>query len=196
MQRNAPTRGAVGTGSVVVSAGSVASGGRPAGKSDPSRGRGRRAGDRDDRGGLRGCARWRWRAARTERVARGGATRRRAIRVAAITRRADREEAIAAPTDFLAKRRVHDVGAAARSDWTRRVKPWHNRDDRLGPSEHRGGHRGPGGFSSRPSPQSAAARQPTSNPADFEGGARRQLLSERRCDRDRRRAPAWLFDGP
>ena len=48
------------------------------------------------------------------------ATRRRAIRVAAITRRADRKEAVAAPTGFLAKRRVHDVGAAARFDWTRR----------------------------------------------------------------------------
>ena len=56
MQRNAPARGAVGTRSVVVSAGSVASGARGAGKSDPSRGRDTRAGDRDDRGGLRGCA--------------------------------------------------------------------------------------------------------------------------------------------
>ena len=54
------------------------------------------------------------------RAARRRATRRRAIRVAAITRRADREEPIAASTDFLAKRRVHDVGAAARFDWTRR----------------------------------------------------------------------------
>jgi len=49
----------------------------------------------------------------------GRATRRRAIGVAPITRGADREEAVAAPTDFLAKRRVHDVGAAVRSDWTR-----------------------------------------------------------------------------
>ena len=54
-------------------------------------------------------------------VAGGRATRRRAIRVAAITRRADREEAVAPPAGFLAKRRVHDVGAAARSDWTRRA---------------------------------------------------------------------------
>lgn len=46
-------------------------------------------------------------------------TRRRAIRMAAITRGADRKEAIAASTDFLAKRRVHDVEAAARFDWTR-----------------------------------------------------------------------------
>ena len=49
------------------------------------------------------------------------ATRRRAIRVAAITRAADREESIAAAADSLAKWRVHDVGAAARFDWTRRV---------------------------------------------------------------------------
>ena len=125
---------------------------RRGGKSDPSRGRDTPAGDRDDRGGLRDCARWRWRAARTEASAGRRATRRRAIRVAAITRGADREEAVAASTDFLAKRRVHDVGAAARFDWTRRVKPWHKRDDWLGPSEHRGGHRGSGGFSSRPSP--------------------------------------------
>jgi len=48
------------------------------------------------------------------------ATGRRAIRLAAIARHADREEAIAAATDLLAKRRVHDVGAAARFDWTRR----------------------------------------------------------------------------
>jgi hypothetical protein len=41
--------------------------------------------------------------------------------MAAITRRADREESIATSAGFLAKRRVHDVGAAARFDWTRRV---------------------------------------------------------------------------
>ena len=49
----------------------------------------------------------------------GGATGRRAIRLAAIARRADREQALAEPAGFLAKRRVHDVGAATRSDWTR-----------------------------------------------------------------------------
>ena len=40
-------------------------------------------------------------------------------------------------------------------------KPWHKRDDWLGPSEHRGGHRGPEAFTFRPSPQLAATRQPT-----------------------------------
>ena len=54
------------------------------------------------------------------RVAPRGATGRRAIRVTAITRHANRKDAIAATTDFLAKRRVHDVEAAARFDWTRR----------------------------------------------------------------------------
>jgi hypothetical protein len=54
-------------------------------------------------------------------TARGRAARERTVRVAAITRRADREEAIAASTDLLTKRRVHDVGAAARFDWTRRI---------------------------------------------------------------------------
>jgi hypothetical protein len=47
------------------------------------------------------------------------ATDRRAVLVAAITRGADREEAIAAATDLLAERRIHDVEAAARFDWTR-----------------------------------------------------------------------------
>jgi hypothetical protein len=46
------------------------------------------------------------------------ATRRRAIRVAPIARRADREEAVAPPTRSLAEGRVHDVGAGARFDWT------------------------------------------------------------------------------
>jgi hypothetical protein len=54
------------------------------------------------------------------RLARRGTTHRRAVRVAAITRGADREEAIAATTDLLAKRRIHHVEAAARFDWTRR----------------------------------------------------------------------------
>ena len=54
-----------------------------------------------------------------DRGATGGrATRRRAIRAATITRRADREEAVAAPAGFLAKRRVHGAGAAGRSGWT------------------------------------------------------------------------------
>jgi hypothetical protein len=41
--------------------------------------------------------------------------------VAAITRHADRKQPIAASADFLTKRRIHDVEAAARFDWTRRL---------------------------------------------------------------------------
>jgi len=59
-------------------------------------------------------------ARRSDRVVAGGsATRARAIRMATITRRADREEAVTTAAGFLAKRRVHDVGAASRADWTR-----------------------------------------------------------------------------
>jgi hypothetical protein len=53
-------------------------------------------------------------------AARSLATHRRAIGVATITGNADGEEAIAAAADLLTKRRVHDVDAAARFDWTRR----------------------------------------------------------------------------
>ena len=54
-------------------------------------------------------------------AARGRPTRGRAIRLAAITRDADRKETIAASAHFLTKRRIHDVEAAARFDWTRRL---------------------------------------------------------------------------
>jgi hypothetical protein len=57
------------------------------------------------------------------------ATRRRAIGVAAITRATDREESIAVSTDFLAKRRVHDVEATARFDWTSLVNRVTTADD-------------------------------------------------------------------
>jgi hypothetical protein len=38
----------------------------------------------------------------------------------AIARSTDREDTIAAAADFLAKRPVHNIGAAVRFDWTRR----------------------------------------------------------------------------
>ena len=53
------------------------------------------------------------------------ATGRRAIRMAAIARGTDREGAAAQPTRFLAKRCVHEVGAATHSNWTRTSHPWH-----------------------------------------------------------------------
>lgn len=74
--------------------------------------------------------------------------------MAPITRCADREEAVAAPTDFLAKRPVHDVGAAPSSDWTRQSQRGTGETTgsvAVGASRR---SRGPGGFSSRPSPHS------------------------------------------
>src|SRR5712691_10670038 len=60
------------------------------------------------------------------------ATRRRAIDMAAIAGRTNRERPITEATDLLAEGRVHDVGATARFDWTRQSDPWHKKDDRLG----------------------------------------------------------------
>ena len=122
-------------------------------KSDPSRGRDTRVGDRDDRGDLPHCddgadaRRGPMRGARpcdtptsnrrgpdhtTRRWRRGGCSAGRFSGEAACPRRRS--------------------GNAFRLDTA--VKPWHKRDDWLGPSEHRGGHRGLGGTSSRPSPRS------------------------------------------
>ena len=119
MQRNAPARGAVGTRSVDVSAGSVREGGGAAGSLIPHAGAVRALVIAMIEAAF-GTAPMALAGGADRGLARRRATRRRAIGVAAITRRADRKEAIAASTDFLAKRRVHDVGAAARFDWTRR----------------------------------------------------------------------------
>jgi hypothetical protein len=154
MQRNAPARGAVGTRSVVVS-GAVWRARRRAGKSDPSRGRGTRAGDRDDRGALRDCGDG---AGARRGPTRGGPpcdtsasntrgrdhTRRR-------SRRADCSVGRFSGEAARPRRRS---GSALRLDTAR--KPWHKRDDWLGPSEHRGGHRGSGAHHSRPSPRPTA----------------------------------------
>jgi hypothetical protein len=116
--------------------------------------------------------------------------RRRAIRMATITRDADRKHAVAAATDFLATRPVHDVDAAARFDWTRRRNRGTRETDWLGPAKHRRGHRGSGGISSRPSPR------PTARPSDYQQlsidfeGRSAAAASEHRGDRDGRRAPA------
>ena len=48
----------------------------------------------------------------------GRATRARAVRVAPIAGHTDRKDAMTAPARFLAKGRIHGVGAAVRSDWT------------------------------------------------------------------------------
>ena len=52
--------------------------------------------------------------------------------MASIAGRTNGKRTIAEVTDLLAEGRVHDVGAAARFDWTRRSVPWHKSDDRLG----------------------------------------------------------------
>ena len=58
-------------------------------------------------------------------------TARGAVGMAAITRATNREEPVAQPADFLPKRRVHDVGAASRSDWTRRTNRGTTKNDWL-----------------------------------------------------------------
>jgi hypothetical protein len=128
--------------------------GRPrAGKCDPSRGRGTRADDPDDRGALRGCDD-------------GGAARRGPSRDAPprdtpvsntrgrdhTRRRSRRVDCSVGRFSGEAARPRRRSSSALRLDTA--LKPWHKRDDWLGPSKHRGGHRGPGGSSSRPSLQS------------------------------------------
>jgi hypothetical protein len=58
--------------------------------------------------------------ARDRSAPRDATTCRGAVRVPSITRDTNREEPVAEAAGFLAKGRVHDVGAAARTDWTRR----------------------------------------------------------------------------
>lgn len=58
--------------------------------------------------------------ARDRSVPRDATTRRGTVRVPPIARDTNREEPVAEAAGFLAKGRVHDVGAAARTDWTRR----------------------------------------------------------------------------
>jgi hypothetical protein len=128
------------------------------------------------------------------RVTCRAAARWRAIGVTAITRRADGEGAIAASADFLAKRRVHDVEAAARFDWTRRT----NRGTRETTGSVRrsieavteglellppGSHLDP--------PQ---GRQTISNHPVTSRGRSAAAASERWCPHDGRRAPAGPFD--
>ena len=113
--------------------------------------------------------------------------------MAAIARGADREEPIAASTDFLAKRRVHGVGAAARFDWTRRL----NRGTRETTGSVRrsieavteGLELDLQAFTSHPPQVPTAYRNPRSRRRRSAAAA-----SEHPCDHDGRRAPAWLFD--
>jgi len=99
------------------------------------------------------------------RLTRRRATRGRAIRVLAIaTRRSQRRDySVDRLSDEAAHPRRRSSGAL-RLDTAR--KPWHKRDDWLGPSKHRGGHRGSGGISSRPSSRL------TATPSDYQQQSR------------------------
>jgi hypothetical protein len=127
-------------------------------------------------------------------TARGRTTRRRAIRMAAITRDADRKETVAATADLLAKRRIHDGGAVARFDWTRRS----NR----GTTETTGSVRRSieavteGLEISPPGPHldPPQGRQTISSYLVISRGRSAAAAPERSCDRDGRRAPVRLFD--
>jgi hypothetical protein len=114
--------------------------------------------------------------------------------MAAIARRTKGEDAIAAPTDFLAKRPVHDVDAAARFDWTRRIN--RGTRERTG-SVRRSIEAVTEGLEiSPPGPHldPPQGRQIISCNLLISRGRSAAAAPEHSCDRDGRRAPAWLFD--
>ena len=128
------------------------------GKSDPSRARDTRAGDRDGRGALRDSGGV---AGAPPGSRRGGQPR---DTPTSNTRGHDhttsRSRRVGCSTGRFSGEAVcprRRSGIAFRLDTT--VKPWHKKDDWLGPSEHRGGHRGPGGSSSRSSPRTCRGPQ-------------------------------------
>lgn len=145
---------------------------RPRGKCDPSRGRDRRADDRDDRGALPGS--------------RDGAAVPPAGRTGAPppgtppsnTRDRGRTTRKSRTAGCTGDRSSDGAGRPrCRSDDVARLdittEPWHTRSDRLGLSERRGGHRGsgvsaPGPHLVSPSPLSLPAHG-----ADPPGGTRR-----------------------
>ena len=95
------------------------------------------------------------------RLTRRRATRGRALRVLAIaTRRSQRRDySVDRLSDEAAHPRRRSSGAL-RLDTA--LKPWHKKDDWLGPAKHRGGHRGSGDLTSRPS------SRPTARPPDYQ----------------------------
>ena len=109
------------------------------GKSDPSRGRGTRADDHDDRGAPQDCAdgagarRGRRRAGPPDDTPVSN-TRGRDRR----TRRSRRDHCSDDTLSGEAACPRRRSGSPLRLDTAR--KPWHKRDDRIGPSEHRDGH--------------------------------------------------------
>src|SRR5262249_49070305 len=94
----------------------------PGEKPEPSRARDTGAGDRDGQGSRRSS-----RDGRDRSRTRDGATRRGAVRMAAITCGTNGKRPVTEPAGLLAKGYVH-VGAAAHSDWTR----GQNRDTKSG----------------------------------------------------------------
>ena len=140
-----------------------------AGKSDPSRGHGRPAGDPDDRGVLQDCSDDAGARRRLRRTAPPHGTPASSTRGRGHT--SGRSQRVDCSGDRLfgeaARPRRRSTGAL-RLDTA--LKPWHKRDDWLGPSKHRGGHRGPGASTSRPSPQSARKPESLQQSSQF-GGA-------------------------
>ncbi len=144
--------------------------GRPrAGKSDPSRAPGTRAGDRDDRDGLRdsddavGARPGPMRDVRRYDTSTSNTHGRDHTR-----RRSQRGRCSDGRPSGEAARPRRRRGGALRLDTA--FKPWHNGDDWLGPAKHRGGHRGSGDLTSRPSSRPTAGPSAYQQPStDFEG---------------------------
>jgi len=182
------------------------------GKSDPSRARDRRAGDRDGRAVLQASGDGAAARPRSIGAVRCDDTSRSSTRAPDHTRHKSRRAGCRggrfSGEGACPRRRS---GSAHRLDTA--TKPWHKREDWLGPSEHRGGHRGSGGISSRPSPHSpqraayaTAARAIKRAPAASDdrwlglsrsafrsrGGARRHPPLTVNLSLDRRQAPAGL----
>jgi hypothetical protein len=114
--------------------------------------------------------------------------------MAAITGGTDRNEAVAATTDLLAKRRVHAVDAAARFDWTRRVN--RGRREMTGSVQRSIEAVTEGLEGSAPGPHldPPQGRQTISSNPMISRGRSAAAAPQPWCDRDRRRAPARLFD--
>jgi hypothetical protein len=134
---------------------------RHAGKCDPSRGRDRRADDRGDRGALPGSG--------DGADARHGPTRHAPPHDTPARNTCDRDHTRcrsqragcnAGTFSGEAARPRRRRGRTLRLDTAR--KPWHKKDDWLGPAKHRGGHRGSGALVSRPS------SRPTASPSAYQ----------------------------
>ena len=132
-----------------------------AGKSDPSRERDMRAGGRGDRGGLRGCGDDVGVRRRPTHVVRPRDTPASNTHGRDHTRRRSRRADCSGdrPSGEAARPRRRSDGAL-RLDTAR--KPWHKKGDWLGPAKHRGGHRGSGDLTFRPS------SRPTAGTSDYQ----------------------------